>query len=281
MSEIRLGDHARKIGSGATPRGGKDTYLSSGPYALIRSQNVHNAGFSAAGLAFISEAQAQQLRNVEVIADDVLLNITGDSVARACQVDPDETVPDKLVQLAIIHAEFEAIHPFLDGNGRLGRLMIPLFLVSKGLLSRPNFYLSAYFDEHRDDYYGRLLAVSRDGDWTGWCEFFLQAVIAQADANQRKAQDILALYQARKGWISDETRSQYAVRALDWMFARPIFQSSDFVASADIPRPTAIRILRVLRDGGMLRELRPSAGRRAAVLAFTELLNIAEGRDAF
>lgn len=193
----------------------------------------------------------------------------------------DETVPDKLVQLAIMHAEFEAIHPFLDGNGRLGRLMIPLFLVSKGLLSRPNFYLSAYFEEHRDDYYGRLLAVSRDGDWTGWCEFFLQAVIAQADANQRKAQDILALYQARKGWISDETRSQYAVRALDWMFARPIFQSSDFVASADIPRPTAIRVLRVLRDGGMLRELRPSAGRRAAVLAFTELLNIAEGRDAF
>src|SRR5690606_17552184 len=86
---LRLGDHCLKIGSGATPRGGKDTYLSSGPYALIRSQNVHNAGFSAAGLAFISEAQAQQLRNVEVIADDVLLNITGDSVARACQVDPD------------------------------------------------------------------------------------------------------------------------------------------------------------------------------------------------
>lgn len=111
MSEIRLGDHARKIGSGATPRGGKDTYLSSGPYALIRSQNVHNAGFSAAGLAFISEAQAQQLRNVEVIADDVLLNITGDSVARACQVDPD-VLPARVNQhVAIIRPDTERIDP--------------------------------------------------------------------------------------------------------------------------------------------------------------------------
>jgi len=189
--------------------------------------------------------------------------------------------PDRLVQLAIVHAEFEAIHPFLDGNGRLGRLMIPLFLVSKGLLSRPNFYLSAYFEEHRDDYYGRLLAVSRDGDWTGWCEFFLRAVIAQAETNQAKAQQILALYQHDKDWIAEITRSQYAVRALDWMFARPIFKASDFVEASGIPRPTATRILRVVRDGGLLTDLRPAAGRRSAVLAFGRLLNIAEGRDAF
>lgn len=189
--------------------------------------------------------------------------------------------PDLLVQLAIVHAEFEAIHPFLDGNGRLGRLMIPLFLVSKGLLSRPNFYLSAYFEEHRDDYYGRLLAVSRDGDWTGWCEFFLRAVIAQAETNQAKAQQILALYQHDKDWIAEITRSQYAVRALDWMFARPIFKASDFVEASGIPRATAIRILRLVRDKGMLTDLRPAAGRRSAVLAFGRLLNIAEGREAF
>jgi Fic family protein len=192
-----------------------------------------------------------------------------------------DDVPDRLIQLAIVHAEFEAIHPFLDGNGRLGRLMIPLYLVSKGLLTRPNFYLSAYFDEHRDEYYGRLLAVSRDDDWTGWCEFFLRALIAQAEVNQRKAQDILTLYQGRKDWIVDVTRSQYAVRALDWMFARPIFKSSDFIASVDIPRPTAARILRTVRDGGLLQDLRPAAGSRAAVLSFGELLNIAEGRAAF
>lgn len=189
--------------------------------------------------------------------------------------------PDRLVQLAIVHAEFEAIHPFLDGNGRLGRLIIPLALQSYGLLSRPNFYLSEYLDAHRQEYYDRLLAVSRDGDWTGWCEFFLSALIKQAQTNQRKALEILKLYQDKKDWIAEVTRSQYAVRALDWMFVRPIFRTSDFIETADIPRPTASRILRVVRDGGLLRELRPASGRRPAVLMFGDLLNIAEGRDAF
>lgn len=87
-TEITLGDVCTKIGSGATPRGGKGTYLSRGPYALIRSQNVHNAGFSHDGLAFIGQEQADALQNVEVRHYDVLLNITGDSVARVCQVDP-------------------------------------------------------------------------------------------------------------------------------------------------------------------------------------------------
>ncbi len=86
--EIVLGDACTKIGSGATPRGGRDVYLEDGPYALIRSQNVYNAGFSHEGLAYISDEQAHGLRNVEVFPDDVLLNITGDSVARVCQVDP-------------------------------------------------------------------------------------------------------------------------------------------------------------------------------------------------
>lgn len=190
-------------------------------------------------------------------------------------------IPDKLVQLAVLHAEFEAIHPFLDGNGRLGRLIVPLFLFSEGLLTRPNFYLSEYLESHRDEYYDRLLGISRDGDWTGWCEFFLRGLIAQAETNQTKATAILDLYRVRKDWIAEVTHSQYAVRALDWMFERPIFKSSDFVESADIPRPTATRILRVVRDNGLLREVRPAAGRRAAVFAFSELLNLAEGRPAF
>lgn len=189
--------------------------------------------------------------------------------------------PDLLVQLAIAHAEFEAIHPFLDGNGRMGRLVVPLFLWSKGLLSRPNFYLSAYLESHRDEYYDRLLAVSRDGDWTGWCVFFLQALVAQAQENIAKARDILGLYQSRKDWIAEVTRSQYGVRALDWFFARPIFKTSDFVETAGIPKPTAKRILRVVREHDLLREIHPASGRRPAVLAFAELLNIAEGKKAF
>lgn len=189
--------------------------------------------------------------------------------------------PDKLVQLAIVHAEFEAIHPFLDGNGRLGRLVVPLFLYANGLLSRPNFYLSDYLESHREEYYERLLAVSRDDDWSGWVAFFLKALIAQAEANQTKAQAIHTLYRDRKDWIAQVTRSQYGVRALDWMFARPIFKTSDFVETADIPRPTANRILRLVRDEGLLTELQPASGRRAAILAFAELLNIAEGRSVF
>src|SRR5262245_53324733 len=85
---IRLGEVCTKIGSGATQRGGSDVYLTRGPYALIRSQNVYNDGFHRDGLAYIGEKHASDLANVEVLRGDVLLNITGDSVARACQVDP-------------------------------------------------------------------------------------------------------------------------------------------------------------------------------------------------
>ena len=85
---INLGEVCWKIGSGATPRGGKEAYLTSGQYALIRSQNVHNDGFHSEGLAYIDQQQASDLANVEVCHEDILLNITGDSVARACQVDP-------------------------------------------------------------------------------------------------------------------------------------------------------------------------------------------------
>ncbi|WP_082224033.1 restriction endonuclease subunit S [Pseudorhodobacter wandonensis] len=108
---IRLGDHCLKIGSGATPRGGKEAYLSEGPFSLIRSQNILNERFSFGGLAFISQTQADQLSNVEVLADDVLLNITGDSVARVCQVDP-AVLPARVNQhVAIIRPDKEIIDP--------------------------------------------------------------------------------------------------------------------------------------------------------------------------
>lgn len=189
--------------------------------------------------------------------------------------------PDVLVQLAIAHAEFEALHPFLDGNGRLGRMLIPLFLFSRNLLSSPTFYLSAYLEAHRDEYYDRLLAVSRDGDWTQWCAFFLSALTTQADANTAKAKAILKLYEAKKDWVVTRTRSQHAIRALDFIFGRAVFSSSDFVNQADIPQATAKRIIRILRDEGLLRTLREGSGRRSAILIFPELLNIAEGRNIF
>lgn len=188
---------------------------------------------------------------------------------------------DRLVQLSLLHAEFEALHPFLDGNGRLGRMLIPLFMWQNGLIQRPMFYASAYLEAHREEYYERLLAVSRDGDWTGWCRFFLGALKTQAEENQQKAAAILDLYERMKRAVADLTHSQYAIHALDWVFERPIFKSSDFVASAGIPPPTAKRILAILREAIVLRVLVESSGRRAATLCFPALLNIAEGRNAF
>ncbi len=190
-----------------------------------------------------------------------------------------EDAPDRLVQLAILHAEFESLHPFLDGNGRLGRMLVPLFLWQSGLIRRPMFYISAYFEAHRDAYYDRLLAVSRDDDWPGWCHFFLEAVQTQAEDNLAKTGAILGLYEEMTGRMPEMTRSQYAIRALDWIFERPTFRSSDFVASAAIPAPTARRFLWVLRREGVLKEVLAGGGRRAAVLAFPALLNLAEGRE--
>lgn len=184
--------------------------------------------------------------------------------------------PDRLVQLAILHAEFEALHPFLDGNGRLGRMLVPLFLWQKGLIRRPTFYISAYFEARRDAYYDGLLAVSRDDDWTGWCRFFLEAVRTQAEDNLAKTQQILALYEAMKRRIPAVTRSRHAVRVLDWLFERPIFSSSNFIDSSSIPERTARRLLKGLQDHGVVRVISEPSGQSAAILIFPPLLNIVE-----
>ena len=189
--------------------------------------------------------------------------------------------PDALVQLAIAHAEFESIHPFLDGNGRLGRMIIPLFLFEKRLLHAPMFYLSEYLQAHDNEYKDRLLAVSRDDDWTGWCEFFLQAIVDQAAANQDKAQSILELYETRKLWMVQVTHSQYSIVALDYVFSNPVFSSTRFKQGAGIPRATARRMLATLVENDLLVTIREGKGQRPAMYAFAELLNITEGRTIF
>lgn len=185
------------------------------------------------------------------------------------------------MQLALVHVEFEALHPFEDGNGRLGRMLIPLFLYSRGLLAGPHFYVSAYFEQRRDEYYDRLRAVSASGDWTGWCAFFLTALRTQAVENERKARAILALYEQVKLQVVDATHSQHSIRAVDFLFQTPIFKGPDFTAGAHIPKPTATRILGVLRETGLLHTVREGRGRRPGFFAFTQLLNIAEGREVF
>ena len=192
-----------------------------------------------------------------------------------------EEAPDKLVQLAILHAEFEALHPFLDGNGRLGRMLVPLFMSHKGLLREPMFYISAYFEKNREEYYERLLAVSRDGAWTEWIEFFLKAVLEQALENQNKANSIVSLYTRYKAQFAELTRSLYSINALDFIFCQPIFGSTNFVTNSGIPRPTAMRISKLLRDNKILIPLQVGKGRREGILACRELLNVAEGAEVF
>ena len=189
--------------------------------------------------------------------------------------------PDPLVQLAILHAEFEALHPFLDGNGRLGRMLVPLFMWRTGLIRAPRFYISAYCEARSDAYYDGLLAVSRDDDWTGWCRFFLEAVQVQAEYNQAEAQGIIDLYDRMKERVPELTRSQYAIRALDWIFAYPIFSSPHFVRDAGIPDSTARRFLGVMQEGEILELVSLGRGRRGTILLFPELLNIMEDEEAF
>jgi len=188
---------------------------------------------------------------------------------------------DALVQLAIIHVEFEALHPFKDGNGRLGRMLIPLFLYQRKLLTSPDFYMSGYLERKREEYQERLRAVSRDGDWTGWCVFFLEGVREQAGENERRARLILALYDRIKTQVADLTHSQHTMRAVDFLFQSPIFAAPAFPTHAGIPKPTASRILALLREAGILLTLEEGRGRRPGIYAFRELLNVAEGVEVF
>ena len=149
------------------------------------------------------------------------------------------------------------------------------------VIRAPRFYISAYFEARRDACYDGPLAVSRDYDWTGRCRFFLEEVRVQAEDNQAKAQGIIDLYDRMKERVTELTHSQYAIRALDWIFAYPIFSSPDFVRDAGIPDSTARRFLGAMQEGEILELVSLGRGRRGRILIFPELLNITEDDEAF
>ena len=183
---------------------------------------------------------------------------------------------DPLVQLAIVHAQFEIIHPFMDGNGRIGRMLVPLFLYEKKLIPYPTFYISSYLESHRAEYYDRLGSISRDNQWEEWIRFFLKAIAAESEKNSYKARQILSLYEEMKGLFVEWTKSQYSVLALDTLFAQPIISVRDFKDKANIPKPTAARIFKVLQDQKVLEVIRPARGQMATIVAFSRLLDIVE-----
>lgn len=186
---------------------------------------------------------------------------------------------DPLIQTAIIHAQFELLHPFKDGNGRIGRLMIPLFLAFKHRISRPVFYISMYLEKHRDEYYARLNAISKNREWFEWVQFFLKAVIEQSNQNTIKVENIKLLYKELSERIRHLTKSQYSHQALDAIFYRPIFNTNQFSDYSKIGKAKTHVILKQLLEGGILKMVRENKGRQSAIYAFVNLISIIEGAE--
>jgi Fic family protein len=184
------------------------------------------------------------------------------------------TDKDVLVQLAIVHAQFEIIHPFLDGNGRIGRIMIPLFLYHKEIIQEPVFYLSDFLERHRSDYYDALKDITDSGSWTNWIRFFLNAIVVQAEKNIQKTREIINLYETVKLEIVNSTHSQFAIQCLDSLFVQPIFSSPSFERNSKIPRSSVARLLNTLAESEIISIVQKGSCRRPTVYAFRRLLNI-------
>jgi len=141
----------------------------------------------------------------------------------------------QLIECALMHYQFEAIHPFLDGNGRIGRLLITFFLCEKGSLSQPLLYLSGFFEKYRDEYYTRLLEVSRKGDWLGWIKFFLRGVSVQCKDALSDAKKILDLHAEYKLALEQTKKvPESAHRVLDEIFVNPIISVSRLSKKWDV-----------------------------------------------
>jgi Fic family protein len=182
--------------------------------------------------------------------------------------------PIPILRTALAHVEFEALHPFDDGNGRVGRMLITLMLWRLGLISQPHFFVSGYFEDHKDEYIHRMRRVSSHGEWSEWCAFFLTALDVQAQENIRTSAAIQTLYKSMRDRFQAELASQWTGHALDFVFANPVFRNNRFATTSGIPAPTANKCARRLVEAGLLRELQSSSGRRAALYAFEPLLEI-------
>lgn len=185
----------------------------------------------------------------------------------------DEKIPI-LLRTALTHLEFEALHPFEDGNGRVGRMLITLLLWAGGAISAPHFFMSRYFEDHKSDYIGIMREVSTSSSWEEWCIFFLVAVEQQAIHNLEVAERIRVLYEDMKIQISELLASKYSVSALDYLFTYPVFRNSRFTSGAGIPSQTAARFSRVLLRKGFLETVEEASGRKSAIYRFEPLMKL-------
>lgn len=171
----------------------------------------------------------------------------------------DDDLP-KLVRAGLAHVQFETIHPFLDGNGRIGRLLVTLLLEHWGLLAKPLLYLSLFFKRHQGEYNRRLDAVRTAGDWEGWLDFFLDGVATIADEAVASARDLFAVVGADRARVLESgTTSVAALRLFEALPRHPIITVASAMKLIDASKPTATRAIEALTDTGILAE---TTGRR-------------------
>ena len=160
----------------------------------------------------------------------------------------DQTLPP-LVHAALVHSQFEAIHPFLDGNGRIGRLVITLLLIKREVILSPLLYLSAYFEATREEYYGRLLGVSERGEWEEWLTYFLRGVALQSEDAVARIQRIDVLFSLWKQHASTG-RSRFPERALDLFIENPYWTVGRVAERLNVAFTTAQRAVDRLEARG-------------------------------
>jgi len=165
----------------------------------------------------------------------------------------DESLSALLVA-GLAHAQFETIHPFLDGNGRTGRLLIALILHDREVLCRPILYLSAYFKEHQREYYRRLTSVRENGDWEGWMAFFLSAVTSSATHAAHTAMEITRIHAIDRELVVSSGGNKHDIRLLDALYSQPIVNVAWVERELDVSKVTANRIVARLESLGILRE---------------------------
>ena len=188
----------------------------------------------------------------------------------------DQTYIPALIKIAMIHAQFETIHPFLDGNGRVGRLLITFWLCQQKILAKPLLYLSYYFKQNRNEYYQRLMAVRLEGDWEGWIKFFLKGVSTVADEAIDSAKAILSLKEKySKKLIEYQGNSNHAQRLLEYLFERPIITRKIVAEGLQISQPTANTLVDVFCKQGILLDVTPHK-ERYKLYYFQDYLDILE-----
>lgn len=178
---------------------------------------------------------------------------------------------DPLVQIAVAHYQFEAIHPFLDGNGRIGRLIIPLFLCDRKMLRYPILYISEYFEENRSDYIEALRSVDVDSDWITWIKFFLLGLKTQALRTQESVLKIIYLYNEIRETVQ-KMGSVYGVPMLDFIFSRPIVNYPVLKSYLEASHQTVYNLLSKFENEDILVEI--SDQKRNRIYIFRDLFGI-------